>query len=393
MRSYTVRDHRSHYPQTLSIINLRTSAYEKLRSHPRRAEAAVSGFLEDEPELLRALNELDLDSPQEDRMTEDEWSAKEQSLRSLGFSEGDIETLRRKRGPTASGVEQTRRDVERNVLEVAKGRGILERAALLDPTGLRDRRTVRDAAADASTETERDALLLAVDRAALLGVAELSVTLQFPILLASYGYTRQHRDPEKSTLRSFTTRNAYGGKTPIFAVAADTEALVVQMSAKDVLDWLFSTGHVAEAPASEREARLGVLEVFASGGEAADRVRVLTHSLSHVLLRALDDGQSGFGESSLAEWLVPETLTFALYVSSYQAYTLGAFWTLLHSRVSAWMDHAQDAIARCDNDPLCHLRIPRACERCMYLTFGCNQFNDGLSREDLMDFVRWRAQS
>src|SRR5690606_10126397 len=104
--------------------------------------------------------------------------------------------------------------------------------------------------------------------------------------------------------------------------------------------------------------------------DASDKARTLVHSMSHLLLRTLDDGQSGFGESSLAEWVVPEALTFAIYVSSYKAVPIGAFWTLLHSRAEAWATSAISNIFRCDNDPLCHHRRPMACERCMFLTFG-----------------------
>ena len=48
------------------------------------------------------------------------------------------------------------------------------------------------------------------------------------------------------------------------------------------------------------------------------------HAMSHTMLRSLDDGQVGFSESSLAEWVVPETLTFALYVNNFKSVTMGS---------------------------------------------------------------------
>ena len=68
--------------------------------------------------------------------------------------------------------------------------------------------------------------------------------------------------------------------------------------------------------------------------------------MAHVMLRSLDDGQTGFGESSLAEWVVPEALTFAIYVSGHQSYTLGALWTLLHTRSRARMDRVVASVWR-----------------------------------------------
>ena len=115
------------------------------------------------------------------------------------------------------------------------------------------------------------------------------------------------------------------------------------------------------------------------------------HTLSHLLLRGLDDGQIGFAESSLAEWLVPETLTFAIYANTLKDFTLGSLWTLLNNRALSWLRDVVARSMRCENDPICYQRAPRSCERCAYLTFGCRLFNDTLDRTVLYDFLYSRS--
>lgn len=108
--------------------------------------------------------------------------------------------------------------------------------------------------------------------------------------------------------------------------------------------------------------------------------------MSHTMLRALDDGQVGFSESSLAEWVVPETLTFALYANNFKSVTMGSLWTLVNNRTLQWLERSADSAQRCDNDPLCHQRTEQACERCLYITFGCQEFNHDLDRRTLRTF-------
>ena len=386
MRMFTVRDRRSHYPHYVSIINLDSDQYRSLQSHPNRGIASLALYLKDEDRLSRALRDLDAGGSN-DRMTKAEWSEQEAQYRAIGLGEADIETLRDKRGPAEQGVDMTEQSSE--LIDSAMSRLMLERAALLDPSGLDDRVTLASAA-EGAEGGERAALEDAITTAGRLGVQTISTSLQFPVLMGAYGYTRQARKATESTLQSFAVKNAYGGKTPVFAVAAETEVLIVELSPQRVYGWLADQGLVETVDEiDERTSRVKLLELHASQGEEAARVRNLVHSLSHAFLRALDDGQSGYGESSLSEWVVPQALTFAIYVSSYQEFSIGALWTLMHSRARAWMERIEDVAFRCQNDPLCHNRSPRACERCLYLTFGCPEFNDDLSRDTIMGYLRY----
>jgi hypothetical protein len=390
-RAMTVKDSQAYYAHRVSMINLRGTHYEELLRHPRRGEAAIASLLGDETNLADLLQELDR-TGDGDRLTLEEWNEKEDAYRKMGLPEEDIADLKKLKGPAESGLGRTRGSIGAELAAVGERQGLLERAALWSEVS--DRRSLADAIRDSNDTAEKAALEQANQALKKAGVSGLSVTMRFPIAMAAFGYTRGSGSPKHSTLVSFDPpagKSRKGTtKTPIYVTAVNTEALIIELSPVEVLGWVSEKGVPAvECPSDERSAKLEVVRLFAEEGDAASEIKTLVHSMSHLLLRALDDGRSGFGESSLAEWVVPEALTFAIYVSSYKAAPLGAFWTLLHSRAEAWISRAVSGAFRCDNDPLCHHRRPMACERCMFLTFGCNEFNDDLSREELMSFARY----
>src|SRR5205807_246495 len=98
-----------------------------------------------------------------------------------------------------------------------------------------------------------------------LGIEDISVTQRFPIVAASYGYTRCQREPGRAHLRSYAKSRRYEGKTPIFAVPADTEALIVTLDALAVLGFLAAEGDFAGAvPTASRDAKLALAEILAA---------------------------------------------------------------------------------------------------------------------------------
>ena len=227
-----------------------------------------------------------------------------------------------------------------------------------------------------------------------MGISELAVTWEFPIAKVAFGYTREKHTAGEAAIRGFRHARQHEGKYPVFAVSSRTEALLVTLSAKDVLAFLYDRGEIAKAPADQDAARRQLLEIFATEQThpaPAHTIRLLIHTLSHLLLRGLDDGQIGFAEASLAEWLVPETLTFAVYANTLKDFTLGSLWTLLNNRALSWLRTVVNRSVRCENDPICYEHSPRSCERCSYLTFGCRTFNEDLDRETLYDYLLWRG--
>ena len=390
MRAYTVRDTRTYFPHYLSLINIKSPTFRQLQTHPRRGEVAVAsflGYLGPSNSLSEGLLEAN-QSGTANRLSPDEWDARERELRENNWPEEDVEAIRALLAPSATGLSSLR-GMDHSLIDVGERRRVVERAALFDSAevnrlGLSD---ARESLRDRSEFAAALAVDRAISRARSLGVDEVSVTWAFPIALAAFGYTRTSGIAGDGTLQGFAERpGQYDGRYPIFAVATDTEAVIVTLSPQAVLDWLV---HKGAWQVSEDNGKLQVLKVFAleeSKPRAARLIRTLVHTMAHTMLKALDDGQVGFSESSLAEWIVPETLTFALYANNFKSVTMGSLWTLLNNRSSQWFDRSVSSAMRCDNDPLCHQRDEQACERCLYITFGCNEFNNDLDRRVLRSF-------
>ena len=288
-----------------------------------------------------------------------------------------------------TGVPAIVSSVPAPVVDAAADRLMVERAGLFDRKIIADRRSF-DELRTSTTGPERTVADHAARIMTALGISDISVTQQFPIVIASYGYTRIEREPGRAHLRSYAKPKRYNGKTPVFAVPAQTEALLLTFDAAAILRFLEIEGALpAGQPTETRAAKLAVAEILAADPEVgtegpAGLIRRLVHSASHALLRALDDGQSGFGESSLAEWAAPDALTTAIYVASYTDFTLGAFETVLRQRVAPWLVATADAVRICDNDPMCSHRSPErphaACDRCLHLSYGCRTWNADLDR-------------
>ena len=400
-QGYTARDQRLWYPHTVTIINLSGQSYDNLQRHPLRGVAALASWLGDETDLSVSLAELDRPGGGA-RMTAQQWSEQEQRLRAARVDETIIDTLRQQQGPATSGVAAITGNVRPEVVEAAMARPMVERAGLYDRSIITDRRNFAEVRADLPGGPERTAADNTGATMVALGIEDISVTQRFPIVVASYGYSRCERTPGRAHLRTYARPNRYNGKTPIFAVPADTEALLVTFDARAILGWLAHEGVLAgRVPTDARAAKLALADVLADetavGGDgAAGLTRRVVHSASHALLRALDDGQSGFAESSLAEWIVPDALTVAIYVASYNDFTLGALDTVLRRRLGPWLTHTVDGVAHCDNDPMCAQTSPQrphaACDRCLHLTFGCRTWNADLDRRLLRRFWRWTRQ-
>lgn len=401
MRAYTVNDTRSYHTHTVSLIDIEDPRFDEFRSHPDRSKVVVARLRGSVASLEDAMRDLDEDARgTATRMSAADWEQREEQLRALGLPDSDIADLKKLQGPRDTGFDEADL-LPPDVLEITEDRMLAERTALLDPH-LVPRITVTDAAEAARTRgqhTVADAIDAACVRLDELGIFELSITWEFPVTLAAVGYTRQVSGVGQGQLVEFRPwrMDRSDTRTQLYALSAKTEAALVQLDPTRVLRWLvdgdvLDSDHPAIAGDVDdpADAAISVLSLFGDTtghAPAAARATTLVHTMAHTMLTALDDGQVGLAESTLAEWIVPETLSFAVYVNSWKQQTLGAMWTLLNSRTRQWADRSVEAARTCDNDPLCHQQHDRAaCERCLYVTFGCRKFNDDLDRHVLADF-------
>lgn len=395
MRAHTLDDSRAYQAHYIDLINIDSSVFQTYQRHPARAQIAVAHFLGLIGGIREGMNDSDTGLDTE-RMSPDQWAAREQVYRGAGLNEDEIATLKRARGPVEAGLAAVGSFSPAVLETVATKRPFYERAAVFDRIEV-PRITLGeqlDRVRQRGDSLHVDGIKAASRAATDMGISELAVTWEFPIAKVAFGYTRERHKPGESAIRGFRHGKQHEGKYPVFAIGTTTEALLVTLSAKVVLDFLHHRGELAIAPADEDAARRQLLETFAEEDVRpvpAATVRVLVHTLSHLLLRGLDDGQVGFAEASLTEWMVPESLTFAVYANTLKDFTLGSLWTLLNNRALSWLLAVVDRSVRCENDPICYQQDRRACERCAYLSFGCRLFNEALDRKVLYEFLLWRG--
>ena len=265
MHAYTIRDNRIYFPHYLSLINLQSQTFNDLQSHARRGEIAIAsylGHLGPTNAIHKGLQEANQPN-QSPRLSPDEWTEREHQLRDMGLSEEEIEAIRARLAPSAAGLASLP-EIESTVIDVGERRRVVERAALFDTSEV-SRRTLRNAQKSLSERGETaasQAVASAIDKAHDLGIASISVTWAFPIALAAFGYTRSTGRPGEGILQGFlSSPDQYQGKYPVFAVATDTEAVLITLSAARVMDWL-AQQHAVDP--TDEDPKLQILRLFAS---------------------------------------------------------------------------------------------------------------------------------
>jgi len=404
MRAHTLSDTRAYRIHSLDLVNIDNTEFRQYQKHPERGRIAAAHYLGLISSLAEGLGELTRATGTSggvaQRLTALEWQAREQQLRASGMDEAFIAQVREAIAPAQGGLAAlSDATVDTHRWEqLGAYRPFVERAAVFDPAHV-PRITLReqhDSCIERGDQQTGQTTALALQQAESLGIEEIAVTWEFPIAKVAFGFTREKHDPNEAKLTGFHHREFNGGKYPVYAASSDTEALLVTFSAPAVLSYLCARGLVPHGYEDVSSARRRVLEIFTeedgAEAEAAAVIRTVVHTLGHLLLRALDDGQVGLAENTLAEWQVPEALTVAIYANNVREFTLGSLWTLLSNRVLSWLESATDTVLSCENDPLCHQSSPRCCERCLYLTFGCQLFNEDLDRAVAADFLRHVSQ-
>jgi hypothetical protein len=239
-----------------------------------------------------------------------------------------------------------------------------------------------------------------MNQARAMGLEEVLVLDDFPIVLAAYGYTRTEDGPRApgrpdilSRLNPFPVDRDHGARSPIFVDQVNADALVLRLDAARVLNWLRRNGVAVQRPRGTDDAMAtkaffvnllsgAKLRETIPAADAAQRmVFGLLHTLSHLAVRqaAL---LSGLERTSLSEYLLPSTLTAVIYCNHRFGATIGALTSLFEQSLSDWLLAIRGA-HRCVYDPVCD-DAGANCHACTHLAeTSCRFFNLNLSRSFL----------
>ena len=241
-----------------------------------------------------------------------------------------------------------------------------------------------------------------------LGVRDIRVVYDLPMISAAYGYTRRSFEPTYQELaetnlpteiRTFGAIDAFAaqrlgrfdaqGTVPVLAREGRHQGLFLSLHPDRVLAWLDQNG--VPVPASDEPPAARILRAL----EPVDRyydtiwklkarrfVFGLLHSLSHAAMRAATR-YAGLERTSLSEHLFLPLLGTVIYDNAID-FQLGGLEALARNNLGSFLEAlAGDAMA-CLYDTEC-IDHRGACHGCLHSPeISCRVFNHGLSRAFLI---------
>ena len=234
-----------------------------------------------------------------------------------------------------------------------------------------------------------------------LGISQVTVIQDLPVLHLAYGYTRLSHQPEAAVLWAFDKKGfdlageePKGNWIPMPIYKLKTEALFFQFDAKRIVKWLHAN-NLAPDPATIAEPTFWLLQrqsqITSRSGPAFEdsppldfRIPWLVgsaiHSANHLLIKAIAD-QSSFGETAISEHLLLSLNQTIIFVNRLQEFSLGGLKTFFEQRLDQAFNSLLQERGDCMFDPDCEERLGGACAGCLHLPeVVCRLFNNALSR-------------
>lgn len=239
---------------------------------------------------------------------------------------------------------------------------------------------------DVPTEFRADAQL-AADR---LGLIAVDLVADYPILTATYGFSRSEHAPNKCRLNPFPSGRDGTSRYPVFVDEVQADALLLRLNPSRVLRWLGRNGILVALPKGTDAAlveRGYFVDLFADVhttqtiGPSQPQARLvygLLHTMSHLAIRhaAL---LCGLDRTSLSEYLLPRALTTGIYCNHRFGATIGALTALFEQSLPEWLRTVWEE-RRCAYDPVC-AESTGSCHACSHLAeTSCRGFNLNLNR-------------
>jgi hypothetical protein len=213
---------------------------------------------------------------------------------------------------------------------------------------------------------------------------------KFPILTAFYGYSRgegtRAAGAVPPTLNWFRDR----GRLRLYSLKAETEALVFSLDPTAVADWLARRGMLSGASKSKRATRVAILKAaeipapgeFIQNPTLGSELLTLVHTYAHRVMRSIT-AFCGIDREALAEYLIPEHLSFIVYANNRGDFVLGGLQALYENDLDRALHAVVEGERRCALDPGCR-EAGSACMACMHVGEpSCRFYNRSLTREAL----------
>jgi len=405
MRVIPHRANNAYYPHNITVLNLPTQQTAVLRGHPKRDQILAAAVIEERYDLDVLLSAISGDGGEEvpediGGLLADLPPAEQLEVRrSLAL----LAQLRGKKSREASeaigaSAAALGEDGWLEVLEFVN-------VHTLKRVGLPDlRRQIEARHPGRGAVVERLSAL-----AGEVGVSEIQLIEDFPVVTAVFGYTRVSYEPKSEVggnpitteFRGFnslmTGPHEQKRRRPILVDDASTEALLFKLSPTKVVRWLVARGHKLpkEAQQNDQGARRWLLQnvtrvdtfvTLTPMTLAAQDVFVLVHTFAHLVVRALTR-LSGIDRTGLAEYLFPRMAAFVVY-NTKAGNNLGGLHTVYAEMQEQLLSTLREDVLlqTCVYDPLCSAEQGASCHACTHLPeMCCKHYNRGLSRAVLFN--------
>ncbi len=242
-----------------------------------------------------------------------------------------------------------------------------------------------------------------------LGLREVLLVRDLPVISATYGYTRRSFEPTYEELsaanlptqiRAFPAvdrvaarnlgRTDLVGTVPILAREGEHEGLFLSLDPDRVLAWLEANGLTLPLPEAQAQARiLNSLEDVDRYYDDVWRLEMrrmvfgLVHSLSHAAMRTASRF-AGIERTSIGEYIFLPLLGTVIYDNS-SSFQLGGMETLARDHLNGFLNALSDEAMSCLYDSEC-IDHRGACHGCLHAPeISCRVFNHGLSRALLIN--------
>lgn len=236
-----------------------------------------------------------------------------------------------------------------------------------------------------------------------LGIQWIGCITDFPVAMASVGYSRVSKNPGNALINPFRSDRSSGGKVPIYTVTANTEAIMLQLDHLKVIRWLIENKLTQDICPDESIAgwiwlrsnlpRLalfrGLLNAPSDLSISEQAVISLLHTISHLLMRQVE--WSGFDPESISEYIIPETLTIIIHSNNYTSFSIGGMFTMFEQRLNGWLKDTYNAAFSCVYNPICQDE-GASCVGCLHRQYNCEAFNQYLSRSTLQGGVMYNPK-
>lgn len=221
-----------------------------------------------------------------------------------------------------------------------------------------------------------------------LGLQQISLVSDFPITTAVFGFSRSDYRPGFCYLNPFPPDHEHEGKFPIYIDTVQADAVMLRLDSDRVLRWLELNGYASISGTQNHvDSRSYFVRLFDQahlrqtlGQNESERRMVFgaLHTLSHLGLRGAAL-LCGLDQTSMAEYVLPSALTFAIYSSHRFGATIGAFTALYEQSLVEWLDQVLGG-RRCVYDPVC-ANHGGDCHACTHIgEISCQYFNLNLGR-------------